>query len=190
MRAFIAIELPEQIKDTLGKVQEQLKATGTDVKWVAPENIHLTLKFLGEVDEKKIEKVNAILEDVAKDKNSFSLRLSSLGAFPKMHSPRVIWAGVAEGDKETKEIAKALEEKIAKLGIPKESRPFSSHITLGRTRSNLNRQNLVENLERLAQEFSQDGLEFKATKITLFQSTLTPKGPIYTALKDASLKTT
>jgi 2'-5' RNA ligase len=188
MRTFIAIELPQEIKDSLSRIQAQLKSSGADVKWVEPKNIHLTLKFLGEIDEKRLEKISAILEEVAKEKGTFALRIASCGAFPKINSPRVIWVGVDKGNRETEEIARGLEERIAKVGIPKEDRPFSSHITLGRTRSPTNRQSLAEVLNKLAVDFAKENLEFKATKITLFKSTLTPKGPIYEVLKEASLK--
>ena len=188
-------------------LQEQLKSSEADVKWVAAQNIHLTLKFLGEIDEIKLDKITRILEDTAKDKKPFYIRLSSLGAFPKINSPRIVWVGIDKGEKETKEIAKELEEKIVKIGIPKEDRPFSSHITIGRTRSSRNQEELVRNLNDLTHNFGQEnlalhkplagqsanycgGLEFIAAKITLFKSTLTPKGPIYEILKETSLKTT
>ena len=190
MRAFIAIELPQEIKDALAHIQEQLKISGADVTWVQPQNIHLTLKFLGEIDDKKLEEIISILENATQNKNPFSTRLSSLGAFPKINFPRVIWVGIDKGDAETKQIAKVLEEKIAKIGIPPETRPFSSHITIGRVRSSLNREKLVKNLNDLADSFGKENLEFLVTKTTLFKSTLTPKGPIYEALKEANLKTT
>jgi len=189
MRTFIAIELPQKIIGTLSALQNQLKNTQADVKWVAPENIHLTLKFLGEVDEKKIEKIIQALEETAKDNQPFSIRLCALGAFPKINFPRVIWVGIDAGDEETKNIAFVLEEKLQKLGIPKEKRPFSSHITIGRVRSGINREKLVKELDILqGKGLLQENLEFLATKITLFKSTLTPKGPVYEILKEASLK--
>ncbi|MFA5411127.1 MAG: RNA 2',3'-cyclic phosphodiesterase [Candidatus Omnitrophota bacterium] len=189
MRTFIAIELPKEIKDALSQLQAKLKTTAADVKWVDPQNIHLTLKFLGERDDKKIEKITRALEEVTRQKSSFTIVISSLGAFPNISSPRVIWAGIDKGDNETREIAGELEEKIARLGIPKEDRPFSSHITIGRTRSSLNREKLVQGLEKSADYFGKNKLEFNAGKITLFKSTLTPKGPVYAVLKEASLKT-
>ncbi len=189
MRAFIAIELPQKIRDFLGRIQEQLETSGADVKWVKPENIHLTLKFLGEIDDKKMSGVSEILDAVAKDKDSFQIRISSLGAFPSTNSPRVIWVGISRGDAETKAIAKELEEKIAQIGIPKEDRPFSSHITIGRTRSTLRREKLVRGLQDLQDNAEKEDLTFNATKITLFKSTLTPKGPVYEVLHNASLKT-
>lgn len=189
MRTFIAIELPGQIRDFLAHIEERLIATHADVKWVEPKNIHLTLKFLGEIDEKKHERINLILDEVAGQKPSYKIRISSIGAFPKLDSPRVIWVGVDSGDKETKELAKALEEKIQKIGIPKEDRAFSSHITIGRTRSTKDRDKLVQELNNLGSKFSAENLEFSVNKITLYKSTLTPQGPIYEVLKEASLKT-
>jgi 2'-5' RNA ligase len=190
MRTFIAIELPQEMRDYLAGIQNKLNASGADVKWVKPCNIHLTLKFLGEIDEKKLGRITEILENVSGNKKTFQIRISTLGAFPKINSPRVIWVGIDKGDNEAKEIAKELEEKIAKIGIPKEDRPFSSHITIGRTRSNLNLENLIQGLKTLENEPGRENLEFAAGKITLFQSTLTPKGPIYEVLREANLKTT
>lgn len=187
MRTFIAIELPKEIKEYLAGIQDKLKAAQADVKWVEPKNIHLTLKFLGDRDDKKIEKIKAIIEEITQSKNTFQICVSSLGAFPKISSPRVIWVGLDQGDAETINLAQGLEEKIAKIGIPKEDHPFSSHITIGRTRSGLNVEKLAEMLTNMAGLMPQS---FKAAKITLFKSTLTAYGPIYEALKEANLKNT
>lgn len=190
MRTFIAIALPKNTRDSLAQLQEQLKKTGADVKWVEPENIHLTLKFLGEIDEQKLSRISEVIKDIAGNKKSFSVRISSLGAFPKISSPRVIWAGIEkEGNSEIKKIAEELEEKLVKLGIPKEERPFSSHITIGRTRSTLNRQNLIQELKIMEDVSAAENLEFPVTKITLFLSTLNPSGPVYKVLKEADLTT-
>jgi len=191
MRTFIAITLSEEIKEELKKIQDKLKLTNADVKWVDIKNIHLTLKFLGEVDEEKINKIIKILNEVSKEISGFNLSLGTLGVFPKLESARVIWVGLKKGDKETKEIAKILEEKLAKIGIPKEKRPFSSHITLGRVRSNLNLKNLVEEIKNLIENLDSfyKEKEFFVSKITLFKSTLTYQGPIYEILKEANLKT-
>ncbi|MGD0336448.1 MAG: RNA 2',3'-cyclic phosphodiesterase [Candidatus Omnitrophota bacterium] len=190
MRAFIAIELPEEIKRHLAKLEEQLKETGADVKWVHPENIHLTLKFLGEIDEEKAQTITGIMEAVTKENPAFTINISSLGAFPKIEYPRVIWVGVDKGDKEAKEIAHNLEERIEKLGIPKEERLFQSHITLGRVRSPANRGGLVQKLRELTAAVTEKSMEFPVAGITLFKSTLQPTGPVYEALKTASLKAT
>ena len=189
MRSFIAIELPPEIKNSLADLQNQLKAQQADVKWVEPCNIHLTLKFLGEIDDKKIKEVTQILEDTTKDKNTFYIRISSMGAFPKINFPRVIWVGIDKGEEEVKQIAKSLEQNLAKIGLPLEDRPFSSHITIGRIRSGLNRERLVKGLNALETNFGKEFAEFRVTRIILFKSTLTPQGPVYEILNAANLKT-
>ena len=188
MRAFIAIELSPDLRKRLASLEEQLKSSGGDVKWVKPENIHLTLKFLGEIDEKQLGEAAKIIQNTADKNKRFFIRLASPDAFPNINSPRIIWIRVDKGDSETKQIAKILEEKTAKVGILHESRPFSTHITLGRVRSGLNREKLVKNLENLASKPLEDSAEFLVTKITLFKSTLTLGGPIYETLKEAHLQ--
>jgi len=190
MRTFIAIELPEEIKDSLKTLQDKLKESKADVKWVQPQNIHITLKFLGEIEERKLEKIIQIMEESVKDKGEFQVGLSSLGAFPKITSARIIWIGITRGDAGIKEIAKTLEKKLEKTGIPAEGRAFSSHITIGRVRSGLNRDTLAKNLNQFQDAFQEKELKLLVSKITLFKSTLTPKGPVYEALKEINLKTT
>jgi len=187
MRTFIAIELPKEIKEYLARVQNKLKASGADVKWVEPANIHLTLKFLGEIDENIKTKVIASLSEIAAGRDSFIVGLSSIGAFPGIRSPRVIWAGLSLGDEDVKEIAKKIESDLEKIGLAKEDREFSSHITLGRTRSAKNRSELARMLED-PPETQQGPLEFYVSEITFFKSTLTPKGPVYEPLHKAILK--
>jgi len=188
MRTFIAIELPADVTAFLKRIQLQLKTAGADVKWVEPKNIHLTLKFLGEIEEKLLDNLNGILEEVSLGKSPFPARLMSIGAFPNIHSPRIIWAGISEGDAQIKQIAKELEEKIVHIGIPAEDRPFSSHITLGRLRSNFQKDKLAKKIQEIQASVEKENLAFTIKELTLFKSTLTPQGPIYEALKKASLK--
>jgi len=188
MRAFIAIALPKEIKDELARLQEKLKSAGADVKWVMPENIHLTLKFLGEIDDKEADQIIRIIGETSQHHDGFIIRINSLGVFPKPDFPRVIWAGVDLGDKQAKNVAAELEEKIAPAGTAKQKKEFSSHITIGRIRSPINRGKLIQELNNLAGYFQTKNLQFKAAKITLFKSTLTPKGPVYEVQKEASLK--
>jgi len=190
MRTFIAIELPAQIKDYLASLQKELKKSGADVKWVEPVNIHITMKFLGEIDEVQFERISLIMDQVSENIKYFIARLGTLGAFPNISSPRVIWMGLDKGHTELKTLAKELEEKIKKLGIPKEDRVFSSHITLGRTRSGLNMGKLITALQITSKPETQtQTLEFPVTSITLFKSTLSSKGPTYEAIKTSNLKT-
>ena len=178
MRTFIAIELPEDIRNILSDIQNELKQTRADVKWINPKNVHLTLKFLGEIEQDLVKKINPIIDEIAKRSPCSNLYLSNLSAFPKIQYPRVIWVGVTN-DQGVIEIAKDLEKQLIKIGIPAESRPFTTHITLGRVRSGLNRKVLVEKLELLNKSLLSRQPEFKVYDLTLFKSTLTPQGPIY-----------
>ena len=189
MRSFSAIELPEKIRTILSNIQDELKQARADVKWIKPENIHLTLKFLGEIEEDLVEKIRPILEGITQRNSSFSLQLSNLGAFPKLQYPRVIWIGVTN-DQAVIGIAQDLEKQMIKIGLPAESRQFSSHITLGRVRSAQNRKALVERLEFLNKKSVSGQSQFKVLSLTFFKSTLTPQGPIYEAIFCCSLKPT
>jgi len=190
MRTFIAIELPEQVKAKLSELQTLLKKSGADVKWIDPHNIHLTLKFLGEIDEAKSAKISGIIEEVAKDSKQFRVNLSSCGAFPKIEFPRVIWIAVDKGDKEIKILAEKLEERTERLGIPREERSFSSHITIGRVKSPANKDKLVRALKETENYFDGGNTEFDVTKITLFKSLLGSGGPTYEPLKVINFTTT
>ena len=190
MRAFIAIEIPQETKLALAKLEDRFKQTNADVKWVAPENLHLTLKFLGDIDGAQAEKITAIIENVANNHPPYPVKISSVGAFPKLSLLKVVWVGLDTGAEETKKIFKDLEERLEKLGIPKDERPFSTHITLGRTRSPSNRNLLAKEIKIITENFELDNSEFQVRKITLFKSILSPNGPTYEVLKTASLKTT
>jgi 2'-5' RNA ligase len=188
MRLFIAISLPKEIKSHLLSLQDKLKAAQAQVSWVKPENNHLTLKFLGQTNQQTAEEVFKIMAETVQDKKSFKAGINSLGAFPNIDYPRTIWAGIGTGKEEIERIARELEEKITQLDIPEESRPFFCHITIGRVKSSLNQLKLSNGLKSLMRSLDQEGLNFNVEKITLFKSTLTATGPVYQALKEASLK--
>src|SRR3989338_2916141 len=120
MRAFIAIELSNEIRGSLAQIESHLKYSGADVKWAEKDNIHLTLKFLGEVSEEKCEEVKAALDSVVKEMEPFELSLKDIGAFPKIDYPRVIWVGLDEGAAESTELANKIYEALSKLGFQKE----------------------------------------------------------------------
>lgn len=191
IRAFIAIELPKQVKDELSSIQKNLRNSGADVKWVEPENIHFTLKFLGNTEKTKIKDITDALNEIAKKIKSFSMNLTEIGAFPRISYPRVIWVGIKEGANTVSELAKTVEGKLNKLGFPKEDRPFSAHITIGRVRSPKGKEKLKTQVENLNKSKSQlADYKIQISKITLFQSTLMPTGPTYTKLHEAHLETT
>ncbi|MBL7069275.1 MAG: RNA 2',3'-cyclic phosphodiesterase [Candidatus Omnitrophica bacterium] len=184
IRTFIALELSPEIKDELTQLQAQLKSINADVKWVKPQSMHLTLKFLGDIVQEQIEEIKKILDNAASRHASFEVSLFQVGGFPRLESPRVIWVGIDKGCSQSEAIAKELEEELERIGFEKEKRPFSAHLTLGRVRSPKERNELVSKIK---------ALDFKPSasciidKITLFQSTLTPQGSIYTPLHEAKL---
>jgi RNA 2',3'-cyclic 3'-phosphodiesterase len=184
-RSFIAIALNEQIHKELEQLQNKLKTSNADVKWVAPENIHITLKFLGNITDKQIEQVKDSIKEIASNLKQYNIHFATIGGFPTITSPRVVWVGMDEGVDETSDIYDAIEEQLTKIGFNKEKRPFSPHLTLGRVRSPNNRQRLTEIMER-EKGFS-SSLRLLVREVILFKSTLTPKGPVYDAIFKASL---
>jgi 2'-5' RNA ligase len=181
MRTFIAIDLSDENKTTVAKLQDELKKTQADVKWVEPENIHLTLKFLGEVTDEYVGKVKDALDRVAAGLKPFELSLSGIGAFPKLDYPRVIWAGVEKGKEETEGIAKKVEDELEKIGFAREERPFAAHLTIGRVRSGKNKEALKVKLSELNRP-DKPGNPQPVSQLILYQSKLSPKGPTYTPL--------
>ncbi len=185
MRTFIAIELPASIKDALSKIQDELKAGLPKVSWVKPQNLHLTLKFLGEISPEQLDAVKRIITEVSQGTVAFKIKLDDLGVFPDLRNARIIWLGISQ-DTIAKQITGLLETKIADIGIAKEKREFSAHITIGRIRARLLASDLERELKRVKNDLIDANLEFNAGGVTLFESTLGPGGPAYTVLKEAN----
>ncbi|MBN2097392.1 MAG: RNA 2',3'-cyclic phosphodiesterase [Candidatus Omnitrophica bacterium] len=183
IRAFIALELTAEIQKQLGQIQDELRKADADVKWVKPEGIHLTLKFLGNISLKMAEEIKPVIDQITKEQRAFPLSISQVGAFPKVEYPRVIWVGIEQGKDETVKLAQSLEQRLIQLGFLPEQRRFSPHLTLGRVRSNQNRQQLKELLQTAKCPES----TMPAEKVILFKSTLTPQGAIYQPLHQADL---
>jgi len=193
MRTFIAIELSDEIRERLVQIESHLKYAGADVKWVEKDNIHLSLKFLGEVSEEKNPEIKSILDQISKTTGPFELSLNLskevpgtffIGAFPNIDHPRVIWVGLNKGAEESKTLAERIDDELSKIGFQKESRPFAAHLTIGRVRSGKNREALSGKMK--SYQFSAISCQL-IESICLFQSTLTPKGPIYTKLHEMKL---
>lgn len=183
MRTFIAIELPQSIKNKIGELQSPLKRTNAFVSWVKPANIHITLKFLGEVPEEKINEVFSACEVALKNASKFKMNLKGMGAFPDLKRPRVIWIGAGKGGKELSDMAAKMEEEMEKIGFPKEKRKFSPHFTIGRVKSPKNIEKLMELVK--STDFEMEDIEVK--EVTVMRSQLHPAGAIYTPLKKIPL---
>lgn len=184
MRLFIAMPLPEKIEESLAKVIFDLKQTRSKVKWVAPKNIHLTLKFLGDTDEQKVPEITDVIKKVGSAYKMVISEINKLGAFPNMRRPRVIWAGLAGGIDTLAEIAGKIENEMEKAGFEKENRPFKSHLTLGRVKDNFGIAELTDAVEKY--DFTPEKVVFD--RIVLFKSTLTRQGPIYERLFETELQ--
>ena len=179
MRVFIAVELPDPIRRQLAQLQDELKSCQADVSWVQPQNLHLTLKFLGEIEESRLEPLQKALQEVAGRQTAFRLRLEGIGAFPSTTFPRVIWVGAFEGADPLRRLAEAVDQACVSCGFTQEERPFAVHLTVGRVRSKKQMVGLVKKLQMV--EFKADQ-PAEIIQVTLFQSVLSPKGPTYTAL--------
>lgn len=183
IRTFIAIELSKDLKDEILKAQESLKLSAADVKWVEYQNLHLTLKFLGDVAAEKIDKISGTLNQALHSFSSFFLSLEHLGAFPSMNSPRVIWVAAKAQDDKVKKIAEIIQDSLVSLKFPKEARDFKTHVTLGRVRGAKNKIKLSELLKVISVEQKQ----MSVGQITLFKSTLSSQGPHYEVLSIINL---
>ncbi|GAX61268.1 2'-5' RNA ligase [Candidatus Scalindua japonica] len=181
IRVFIAIEIDSDIKNKLSEYLSKLKRTGADVRWVAPENIHLTLKFIGNIDEEVLTNLNQIINDAASGVRPFSISIGNIGAFPGLKNPRVVYVYVQERGNDLRRIHEKLDKGVERLGIRKESGKYVGHITLGRVKSQRKISKLKNALCSGTDCFF--GLE-KVTSLSLIQSKLTPRGPIYTRLNN------
>jgi 2'-5' RNA ligase len=188
MRAFIAIKLPLNLKSAISGIQEELKRTLPTVSWTKPDNLHITLKFLGEISPEQAVNIKQIITENAKATFGFRIKLETLGVFPNTRCARIIYMGANEGSLEIKQIVEQLELKLAQLGIPKENRSFSSHITIGRIRSRIGQFEIETALNKASRLLDNKNFGFVADSITLFKSTLGVEGPTYTVLEEANLR--
>ncbi|MHC4308140.1 MAG: RNA 2',3'-cyclic phosphodiesterase [Planctomycetota bacterium] len=181
IRVFIAIEINCEIKNKLSEYLRNLKRVGADVKWVSPENIHLTLKFIGYVEEDALINLNRIINNAVASIEPFSISIGNIGAFPSLKRPRVIFVCVQEKGDNLLRIYEKLDKGVERLGIKKESRKYVGHITLGRVKSQKNISKLKNALNSGTECYF--GLE-KVTSLSLIQSKLSSTGPIYTRLNN------
>lgn len=185
IRTFIAIELPPATQSNLNRVIQQLKTRiSSGVRWVPVTNIHITLKFLGDISDKQANALKQALPDIAAMVQPFPILVTGIGAFPNPNRPRVVWAGLQAPDGLTR-LQKQIEKLADTIGIPAENRPFSPHLTLGRIHSTATRQELeMVTTTLLSTKINEIG-EFDADQVILFRSDLRPTGAIYTALLHA-----
>jgi len=183
-RAFIAIDIDSFPK--LIEFENEVKNTGANLKIVEPKNVHITLKFLGDTDKDLIDQIEEIMKKAVKGLNPFEIQLKNIGAFPNQNYIKVIWIGI-ENVENIRVISNKIDEKLSQLGFKKEKREFSAHLTIARVKSAKNKEKLIQIINKYQNvEFT----SFIVKSIKLKKSELTPKGPIYTTLKEIKIEET
>jgi RNA 2',3'-cyclic 3'-phosphodiesterase len=183
MRTFIGVPLAPAIRDKLVALQEQFAETSGSVKWVEPENLHVTMLFLGDVDAREVVTVCKTVERVVAVMGPFTMRVAGIGCFPNPRRPRTIWAGIEEGAQELVELHNALEVPLMEQGCyRREERAFTPHITLGRVKGESDTQALAEAMKQQADWFAG---QTTVKEIHVLSSELTRDGPAYTVMSRA-----
>lgn len=184
MRTFIAIDLDRSIKSNLSALIQRINTGSAKIRWVKPEGMHLTLKFLGDIPEDRVHEIQKALSGLAKDYTRFPLTLKGTGTFPPPPGiARVIWIGIVEHEL-LKNLQSRIENELHKIHFPKEKRTFHPHLTLGRVKNPRNIGPILEGLDHHAQdEFG----TMDVNRFILFKSTLRPTGAEYTALSEFDL---
>lgn len=187
-RSFIAIELPEELRLELKRLQASLKTGGqSEVKWVDPYSIHLTLKFLGGITLSQVDDVLLAMEEAAAGIPPFQLEVKALGAFPNLRRVQVVWVGLGGEIDKLSQLARQLEDNLADLSFPRESRPFTAHLTLARVRE---RASPAER-EALGKTVTATSLDvdyvIHVKEISLMKSQLTREGAIYSRIASVPL---
>jgi 2'-5' RNA ligase len=184
IRAFIAVNISDDQKREASAMVRRLSSLGARVKWVESSNLHITLKFLGDTDEKLLPELYESVEIALKDAAGFDLSFEGLGCFPNPRRPKVIWIGIKDGYENLKSMAGQIEKAVVPLGFEPEGRPFSAHLTIGRVKDDRGIELLTKELPALQFLSSVSSI----SKAVFYQSTLRPDGPIYTPLKTFELK--
>lgn len=175
MRVFVAIPLDPALQTRAAAVQDQLRTWPMEVSWVKPANLHLTLRFLGEVGAEDIPRVCAAIDPVAAATPAFSCAFTTLGAFPNWQRPRVLWIGPNRDPAPLTTLARRLAESLAESGFPGDDKPFQAHLTLGRVRQ----ADRLKDGKRLAAAVSASLGRQPIGEVVLMKSTLRPQGSIY-----------
>jgi RNA 2',3'-cyclic 3'-phosphodiesterase len=183
LRLFIALPLSHEVEVELDRLLGLLRPISSDVKWVTANNIHLTVKFLGDTDEKLIPRIRTVMNETVAAFQPFESVMDRVGGFPNLMKPRVIWVGGSQPIEEAVRMSAEIDRRMHELSFEKEKRPFKAHLTLGRVREGRSISPLATYLE----SFKLTPIPLKLDRLVLFKSTLTPKGSIYERLHEAKL---
>jgi len=179
VRAFVAIKIDPDVARSIGEAQSNLNTAFTGIRWVKPENLHLTLKFLGSVGDDKVTQIADALERALHPTPRFTVACRGLGVFPDIRKAKVLWVGL-EG-KPLAHLAATVEDALAPMGFAREKRAFKPHLTIGRWRDSAGRSDLLR--RELERSQRQDFGSSQVNEVIFFQSVLKPGGAVYTPLK-------
>ena len=183
MRAFIAIPLPAEARSLLGEFQDKLRPARADVRWTAVTSIHLTLKFLGEINPAGLPRLTLLLRENTAPIPPLSLGIRGLGAFPDLRNPRVVWCGLEGQISRLTELQTAVERACTDAGFASEDRPFRPHLTLGRVRGSSNLRALADYI-KIGSTLAHG---FEVRDFHVYQSILRPQGAVYNILETIAL---
>jgi 2'-5' RNA ligase len=188
IRTFIAVELPAELKQFLSRLQAELKSgCQMSIKWVNPDGIHLTLRFLGDVSPSMIEPITRAMTDAAQKTAPFKLNIQQLGAFPNLKRVQVVWVGLGGEMAEVEKLHRLLESNLYRLGFAAEQRSFKPHLTLARLGNEVSAGERQRLGELIADTTIKTDIGIKVDSISLIRSQLTPQGAIYSRLSSAEL---
>jgi len=176
LRIFICIEVPTSIKQRIEKLQQDLRTLNEPISWTRPDNVHLTLKFLGDVKSSRLPKITAACESAVHGLTEFEIEVTGAGCFPSARAPRVFWIGLHDASSCLKKLHERIEDELAREGFEREGRGFSPHLTIGRARDPRKAGVVAERLIVIGFEPEW----FQARKVIVMRSQLNPKGSIYT----------
>jgi 2'-5' RNA ligase len=186
LRTFIAVDVGKSIRDRCVALQETLARSGAEIKWVEPENIHVSLLFLGEVNEREIHDLCVAVGDCCAEVEAFQMSVETVGCFPNPRRPRVVWAGIGAGKHELVALHDALEGPLLELGCyRREERSYTPHVTLGRVKADSAPDRLGT---AIARQSGWQGGVVDVREVHVLSSELRPSGPLYTVLSRAKLQ--
>lgn len=186
MRLFYAFPLAQSVQQELARIITDLRVAGGPVKWVEPHNTHLTLRFLGDTQESVVPQLRQALDDLATNHARVHSRIDRLGVFPNLKRPNVIWVGLGEKLELLADMNRRIEEAVRALGFEPDNKSFKAHLTLGRVKD----QRDLASLTAMLPDYRFTVIPVIFDQAVLYQSTLTPKGPIYERLHTAHFQST
>jgi len=185
MRLFVAVDVPDEIKEVISNALEGLRSGVEGVRWVKPENIHLTVKFIGDYEERKLDRLVDEVRKAALRSPRFTALLGGCGAFSSPRKARVIWVDMREGGEGAAVVARKVDSRLGKIGVKRENRPFRAHLTLGRLKRPKDCSDMLDRLDDDLEELSE--MPFDVQEIVLYRSILSSEGSTYVSLQHIEL---